>query len=495
VRITGVNPAIILVQGDATVESGGRILVHGDGQNGTPNSAGENGVAGDASLPKPAGGRGSAGGGDGGAGDSSLSADLYAFNGKPGFGSPSYGVTPTGRGGPDPVLTGPGRGTIDVSRSIYGYSNRNAPAGGGGGHASAGVAGQAGGTGSNPVSLPLPPDGAGGSIYGDPTGLLRTPEAGSGGGGGGYARSGPYYPYYYYHAAGGGGGAGGGFLDLTASGDIRVFGTIDANGGRGGNGANVAYDYYGSAGGGGGGGSGGAIRLLTPKRIYLATTTVITANGGAGGTGGYGGTMNPPVNNGGNGGVGRIVLETVDSTVTGSGGATIVPGEGKTGFYRGVFDPSRFAGGGLRPVVVTQVLDVGPHAPAFVDPVQDYGVTEDFIAGIPNAASQGIGRTAIFLEMRGYDAQPDGSPEATPRTGWKAVGYFTDSGNELAPTWHLGVPADVTVPADDTGGAIADVSGSPFCQLRITFFLKQGMGPFDPGPYVDRWTARFRYDQ
>ncbi len=36
VRLTGVNPAIILVRGDLTIEAGGRLLARGDGANGAP---------------------------------------------------------------------------------------------------------------------------------------------------------------------------------------------------------------------------------------------------------------------------------------------------------------------------------------------------------------------------------------------------------------------------------------------------------------------------
>ena len=45
------------------------------------------------------------------------------------------------------------------------------------------------------------------------------------------------------------------------------------------------------------------------------------------------------------------------------------------GFYRGVFDATRFQGGGLTPEALTEVLFVGPLNPSYVNPVQG-----DFVA-------------------------------------------------------------------------------------------------------------------
>ncbi len=111
---------------------------------------------------------------------------------------------------------------------------------------------------------------------------------GSGGGGGGSAG-----------ADGAGGGAGGGAILIASSTSISVSGIVRSNGGNNG-------------GSGGGGGSGGAIRLVAPTF------------GGAGGLTAAGGVGFRP------GGVGRIRVETLQNTFTGttSGDAratTLVP--------------------------------------------------------------------------------------------------------------------------------------------------------------------------
>jgi hypothetical protein len=76
------------------------------------------------------------------------------------------------------------------------------------------------------------------------------------------------------------------------------------------------------------------------------------------------------------------------------------------------------------------------------------------------------------------------------------VGYFKDSGNETTPTWVPSAnPGDVSLVSGNTGGTIASVNGKTFIQFRLTFFLKQGTGPFDPGAYMDRWDLYFQYNQ
>ena len=489
VTIVGRNPAIILVAGDVVIESGGRLLARG-GNGG--NGAGYNYPSGNPPSP---GGTAVAGGGAGG--NSSASADhTYSQNGHAGFGSPDY-LLPPGDGGPDPVRIGPGRGTSSISTVGTSYTttaNLYGPSGGGAGHASAGASGTANGSGSTPKFFDNPPDGAGGGTYGDITGKMLAAEAGSGGGSGGLAE-GYYSAATYNDQTGGGGGGGGGFVDITAEGSIQIFGTIDVSGGRGGaGGGNNAW----TAGGGGGGGSGGGVRLLTPNDIELSSTTLITAVGGLGGTSGIATQSHQPalMNNGGSGGVGRLIFEDSDSVLDGYAGAQVVPGESSSaGFYRGVFDASRFQGGGLVPVLVTQVIDVGPTFPTFAEPVQTYGGQEDFVAGIPAGASRGAGATSILVEVQGYPVTADGAPDLTSPTGWKQIGYFTDSGAESFPTWNTGTPPDVTLPLDSTPGGFAAVNDHEFVQFRISFYLKSGMGPFDPGPYIDAWTLHFCYDQ
>ena len=507
VRLTGNNPAIILVSGDINIESGARLLARGDGSNGAPNGTGGSTTTsrtGDGTTPA---GTGVAGGGNGGAADGNASGS-YSFNGAAGYGSPDFGLS-AGRGGADPVRVGPGRGNVSVNTQIQPGATRNwnGPGGGGGGHASAGTTGSMGnGSGTNPFALDGTIDGAGGGTYGDLNGQMLTAEAGSGGGGGGAYRNNPWYSGVGgtgFSDKGGSGGAGGGFIDFTAGGDIRIFGEVDAAGGMGGAGVS---DFYGG-GGGGGGGSGGGIRILTPNDIALSATTKLSAAGGNGGAGGAQ-TAAPvfPPNPGGTGGLGRIVLEDSDSVITGLNSATVAPNAGSiAGFRRDFFDPSRFKGGGLRPVVVSQIIDAGPASPTYLVPAQDYlnpplpapsAQRLDFIGGIPQASSLGLNRTAIFIEAQGYDANPDGTVKTISATGWKTVGYFKDSGNETTPTWTPSAnPGDVSLVSGNTGGTIASVNGKTFIQFRVTFFLKQGTGPFDPGAYMDRWDLYFQYNQ
>lgn len=476
VRFTGVNPAIILVQGDVVIESGARLLAKGDGANGTQTA---NGSAGQAnSTFDPGGGAGSAGGGRGGntyrPGHSSLKGD----DGRTGFGSPSganvlAGIG-TGLGGSHATI-----GTFTASGSGYG--------GGGGGHSDLGMDGASGMNGAatyKTSSLPT-----GGGTYPAMDDRLLTPSAGSGGGGAGYGDL-TSSTFAGYDASGGAGGAGGGFVDLTSGGNINVFGTIDASGGRGGNGAAGFY----MAGGGGGGGSGGGIRLLTPNSINIQGGT-LTAAAGAGGTGSLttGGTG--PRNDGGSGAKGRLVMEDGDSQILGIGGATLSPIEGDTGFNRGVFDASRFKGGGLEPQLVTDVFLVGPTNPSFVVPV-----VADFIASIPAGSERGLNLTSILIEARGFQMKPDGTPDLTVFTNtlpnWRTVGYFRHSGVASAPTWITGAnPGDVAIPPGNAGPAITNLNGAEFLQLRITMYLPNTIGPFDPGPILDDWTIRYTANQ
>jgi|GEM_PF-2122530 len=503
VRLTGNNPAIILVSGNVSIEAGGRLLALGDGGNGSPIGSGAVGVS--AQNGQDAlGGIGVAGGGNGGDSRSNGSAGAYSFNGAPGFGSPDYGVAPGQGGGASTVLVGPGRGAVSMRTEVYpgAAHNRNGPGGGGGGHSVAGMTGGQNGTGTTPFALDNAfIDGAGGGTYGALDGRMPTGEAGSGGGGGGSYRESPWNGTF--SAAGGGAGAGGGFVDLTSGGDITIFGEVSAAGGMGGAGA---PEFYAGA-GGGGGGSGGGIRILTPNNIELGAATRLTS---AGGTGGGGGTSTSPypalLNPGGSGGAGRIVLEDSDSVITGLPSANVSPNpSATTGFYRNIFDPSRFLGGGLRPVVISEIIDVGPASPTYLVPDQDYIGSPvpapaipriDFIAGIPQVSSLGLNRTAIFIEAQGFDANADGTVKLISATGWKTVGYFKDSGNETTPTWvPSAIPGDVSILAGNTGGTIASLNGKTFLQFRMTFYIKQGTGPFDPGAYMDRWDMYFQYNQ
>ena len=482
VRVVGVNPAIFLIDGDVVIESGGRLLLRGDGSTGVPNGrggAGNTGANGNPVLASKAG-VGVAGGEDGGA--------SFVINGNhppvgehgvAGFGTGSFGV----RGG-----LGAGEGNVEVRRSSWGGgAGSSAAAGGGGGHATAGEDGQAVEN-KTPTSYPVPAEGAGGGTY--PTGdtKLLQPSAGSGGGAGGAANY-TNSSAAFYNGSGGAGGAGGGFVDLTSAGNISVFGSIDAAGGAGGSGVipNNVANWFNSA--GGGGGSGGGIRLLTPNEINVSGGTLSAAGGSAGPTpvAAPGG----PANLAGAGGNGRLVMEDADSIITGLGTATVSPAEGGTGFFRSSFDATRFQGGGTMPQAVSDIIAMGPLLPNYEVPVAG-----DFAVGIP-AITARSGGTGIFIEARGYKLLPDGQPDEDNPSFWRTIGYFTDSGDETNPTWHPSAnppSADVAVPGDNMGGSINDLDGFEFLQFRITFYLPGTVGPFDQGPFIDTWSVKFKHD-
>ncbi len=495
VRIMGVNPAILLVQGDVIVDPGGRLLVRGDNNGGTPQGRGGNSTC-STCTTGTTGGTGVAGGGRGGNGpDAGTGARRVGGDGTQGYFHNALGVDPSVG-----TTTGPGSGQGQTSShwTTQTNLNRHAPGGGGGGHASAGAPGDNNGTGTSPCSVDLPVEGTGGVAYGAPNGRMLTPEAGSGGGAGGEVRA---FSGTAGQSAGGAGGAGGGFLDITSSGNIIVQGTIDAAGSAGGNGMgspfNPNYTFQPGT-GGGGGGSGGGIRLLTPNAITLGSGATVTAAGGNGGVGGQTNTAPlPTVNNGGVGGAGRVVMEDGDSVIAGLGGATVVPGEGSPGFYRGTFDATRFQGGGLAPQGVTVPFPAGPFNPAFLSPIQSYGSQTDFVAGVPVTGTRGIGKTSILVEVRGYQILSDGSPDLGSATGWYTVGHFRDSGTPNQPTWFEQQPpgGDVTVPAGNVGLGIANLNAREFIQVRLTFFLPSAAKPTDPGPFVDNWIIRFSHDQ
>ena len=229
--------------------------------------------------------------------------------------------------------------------------------------------------------------------------------------------------------------------------------------------------------------------MLTPNDINVTGGTVTAAGGNGGSTPVINGSG--PANPGGAGGPGRVVFEDGDSIITGLGTAAVTPGEGATGFFRGAFDASRFQGGGTMPQVVSDIISMGPLNPDFIVPVAG-----DFEAGILAITSRGFGNTSIFIEARGYEITPDGVPDESVLNPWRTIGYFKDSGSETAPAWTAGLnPGDVPVPTDNMGGTIVSLNGFEFLQLRISFFLPNNVGPFDPGPFIDSWIIRFNHDQ
>ncbi|RKY43224.1 MAG: hypothetical protein DRP85_00030 [Candidatus Makaraimicrobium thalassicum] len=165
----------------------------------------------------------------------------------------------------------------------------DAPSGCGGGGGGYGTEGTSG----TPERYRYSPyQGHGGGTYGE----LEIDQLYRGSGGG----SGGDYTIPGYQSHGGGGGAGGGAIQIIAP-EIRVSGTICANGGDGQDGSTG-----GNGGAGGGGGSGGTV-WLSGESIDL-TGGSITAHGGKGGTGaGSSG-------HGGNGGSGRIRIDYAELT-------------------------------------------------------------------------------------------------------------------------------------------------------------------------------------
>ena len=493
VRIMGVNPAIILVQGDVLIENGGRLLVSGDGVGGTPRADGRNGVAQNVTT-RPAGGVGVAGGGDGGTAQPGGVDPRYGEDGFAGLGSPDYDWTMSATGS---GIGGEGTGLAGQPAEGNSTSPWDGTSGGGGGagHVDAGLDG--GRKSGTTWALRLAPRGFGGDAYersGNSSDRLQMPEGGSGGGAAGNIQ---WNNSSSYSCSGGAGGAGGGFLDLTSSGDINILGTLDASGGNGGNGA-VFNTYMASS--GGGAGSGGALRLLTPNSVLFSPTTVVTAAGGLGGVGQAAGGSSGTINHGGSGGNGRIAIESSDSLVSNLASATVVPADGQPGFYRGQFDANRFQGGGLTPVALTLPITLGNHSgfnPTLVEPV-----VGDFDCGVPVAATPGAGKTCIVIEARCSQMLDDGTLDAGSTTDFVTVGHFTDSGVENAPNYVFGLPPALewTPPTDNNGqegfAALNALNGGghEFIEIRMTFFLPATVGPFDAGSFLDNWTIRFTHD-
>jgi hypothetical protein len=508
-RVVGANAAIFLVQGDVLIENGGTLKGRGSSiaNNGQGETGGGYQGTNGAGVVDRQGGRGVAGGGNGGLSENADQAWRFGDDGNPGFGTPEFDasmprkqVTNSGTPGQE---TGAGGAGQPAGSSTSNPWDGSGAGGGGGGHSSAGVDGDTN-TGSV-ISLQLVTRSFGGGIWegaytsgqANSGGKMQRPEAGSGGGAGGFCNGRTYTTSTAYVGTGGAGGAGGGFIDVTSSGDIQIFGTLDVGGGRGGDG--VAWNGDRHATGGGGGGSGGGGRMLTANDIILGPTSVVTAAGGAGGIGGAVPTNPTARNDGGAGGNGRIVFETDDGIVTGLGGATVIPGEGDDGFYRGPFDATRFKGGGLSPRAVSHVFAVGAFNPAYVTPIQSYGGQEDFLVGIPASATPGAGKTAILVQAQGFQMLADGSEDPTSGTGWFTVGHFVDSGVDSQPTWMAGSPSAAQLPSgapsDTVGFGFANLNTCEFLQLRITLYLPPTVGPFDAGSFLDRWTICFTHNQ
>jgi len=166
----------------------------------------------------------------------------------------------------------------------------------GGGGASYGTSGTAGGDGSTNCPS-TPAGGAPGPTVAHSGGV---PEGGSGGGGGGLGRAGACDLTCALGCTtwGGDGGAGGGVIVIDAAGEVEVSGLISARGGEG------AESGGATCGGGGGGGSGGAIHIATTALVLPGTVGEhLDVTGGAGGASGC-----PGLGAGGDGGDGLLLM-------------------------------------------------------------------------------------------------------------------------------------------------------------------------------------------
>ena len=141
VRVVGMNPAIILVQGDARIDAGGRLVVRGENQGGSPRGAGAGNIIA-TTTAAATGGSGVAGGGDGGTclGGTAAGSARYSGSGLQGY----YHESPSSVAADVGTATGPGcgKGNTSVYWTTQSTCNRNTPSGGGGGHAEDGVAGR-----------------------------------------------------------------------------------------------------------------------------------------------------------------------------------------------------------------------------------------------------------------------------------------------------------------------------------------------------------------
>lgn len=257
VSVTGDKPAIIRVMGDFLPDRS--TIVEADGRNGL------DGRVGDVS-PVPGG--------------------LAGPGGFPGGVASAEGAA-TERGGSGETLEG------EEGGGEGGLTGAEAGGGGGAGHRSPGSPGSSG---ADPLS-----NGAGGMVYGDPSGAELI--GGSGGGAGGNYDDGVMV------SSGGSGGGGGGAMLVEAFGEVRVRssvpqGRISANGARGGFGAATDENEFTS--GGGGGGSGGTLFFRARALSIGAVAEAVGRNGGSG-------TF--PAGRGGGAANGRIRIETIGNAI------------------------------------------------------------------------------------------------------------------------------------------------------------------------------------
>lgn len=358
VRLTGPNPALIRVRGEAVIF-------------GSLESSGSGGRSSDGSGVVLPGGEGGAGGGRGGDGNPNGASSESPCGGS-GFAPPGVGSA-----GACPTCGSPrGGGGCGGARAATLPSG-----GGGGGHAAAG-------------------EGEGGGIpYGDES--IADLLGGSGGGAGGNTADGDFLS----DTLGGSGGGGGGAIAFEVGERFVLSGRILADGGRGGRGAFVG-------GGGGGGGSGGAVRIRARSAEFLPSGE-LSCGGGDGGR--------SPLDDGlpgGAGAPGRVRLETREPPL-GLEGATVTPAasvgdlvlEGTSTTFaaslyydtfaaspRYAFDGSDPRTGALRARAGDVALAGGAIPPGASARIEFFGADEDGAApGAPDVATEAGPVTNVAL--------------------------------------------------------------------------------------------------
>jgi hypothetical protein len=195
-----------------------------------------------------------------------------------------------------------------------------AAGGGGGGFGTAGGLGGAGARGAT--------SGRAGAI--DPDDTLVPLRGGCPGGAGGDA-----------DGDGGQGGGAGGAIQISASGRIRIIGSLRVNGGGAEGGQRIG-------GGAGGGGSGGAL-LLEARTIELPSGGELLAKGGGGGEGGTAFDSGPETSDAGSNPLGSDDVGNggqAASSSGGNGGDGAIAGSGAVGGEAGQNDAGGGGGGG-----------------------------------------------------------------------------------------------------------------------------------------------------
>jgi len=372
-KITGVNPILIRVQGIVQIT-------------GTLDAGGEDGQPAGGSLSfGGAGGPGAAKGGDSKKGDNcnTIYSGCQAF-------SFYLGTYCTPDSFPHSLNgEGPGRGYAGgegIGLPGYGSSTQadcqSGTGGGGASHATAGQRGEdltsagaatgsdgncaSGYTFATKNSGVVGVRGMPGPLYGEPL-VIDILWGGSGGGSGGatydFGGSG-------LGQSGGAGGGGGGSVTIISAGSIiATAGKIDVSGGKGGDGQVVSVAAPPpTLTGGGGGGSGGCLVLISGSEITVsAVAGVLDASGGAGGARPQPSGNCTQCNAGGKGGNGYIFLVDADGVMAG-----LLPGTPGTypNFATGYLTIADFSGAGDRfgdIRAITELFNVLAANPAYLN--------------------------------------------------------------------------------------------------------------------------------